>query len=412
MNMQRRVTAALIITASVMLSAGPSLAAEQDADAISATIQQRHLPTGVIMDPIFASPTSDQIVNYTRGGDSAIWTGHYLAAEAFRYQVTGDADAFSNVQTALNGIRSLRLVTGTNLLARALMPTDWPYASSIATQEAANGIFNGTIDGVSYDWVGNTSRDEYCGVFFGLGVAYDMVDDPGVKTFIQTEATELLSFLLKTGWTVIMPNFSISTSFLSRPDEMLSILQVASHINPAQFDSTYQSYRGKFGSLLAIPIAVDCSDVNSSYFKFNLDEICFYNLIRLETSSKYLKRYLKAYMILYDTVKNHGNAHFNMIARGVMGPNSTRDQQTSMLLDQWLERPRRDPTVNWTGKFPACGDDTACSPLPVPDRVPTDFLWQRSPFQLSGGGAGTIETAGIDYILPYWMARYYQVVSD
>ena len=44
------------------------------------------------------------------------------------------------------------------------------------------------------------------------------------------------------------------------------------------------------------------------------------------------------------------------------------------------------------------------------DRVNTDFLWQRSPFQLRGGGAGTIETAAIDYILPYWMARWYGVL--
>ena len=33
-------------------------------------------------------------------------------------------------------------------------------------------------------------------------------------------------------------------------------------------------------------------------------------------------------------------------------------------------------------------------------------------FQLDGGGSGLIEGAGIDYILPYWMARYYNVVSD
>ena len=32
---------------------------------------------------------------------------------------------------------------------------------------------------------------------------------------------------------------------------------------------------------------------------------------------------------------------------------------------------------------------------------------QRSPFQLAAGGAGIIESAGIDYILPYWMARFY-----
>jgi uncharacterized protein (TIGR03437 family) len=43
--------------------------------------------------------------------------------------------------------------------------------------------------------------------------------------------------------------------------------------------------------------------------------------------------------------------------------------------------------------------------------VPTDYLWQRSPFQLSGGGSGRVENAGIDYILPYWMARYYGVLG-
>ena len=63
-------------------------ATEADALAISANIQAIHVPYGTILDPIYASPTSSQIIGYTRCGDSAIWTGHYLAAEAFRYQVT------------------------------------------------------------------------------------------------------------------------------------------------------------------------------------------------------------------------------------------------------------------------------------------------------------------------------------
>jgi len=84
------------------------------------------------------------------------------------------------------------------------------------------------------------------------------------------------------------------------------------------------------------------------------------------------------------------------------------------LLQQWLQRPRRDLYRDWRGdpRYPACGDDRACSPIAVVDRINTDFLWQRSPFLLFGGGGGTIETAGIDYILPYWMARYYGVILD
>ena len=101
-----------------------------------------------------------------------------------------------------------------------------------------------------------------------------------------------------------------------------------------------------------------------------------------------------------------------MIDRGVNGPDATRDAQTLAILDQWLQRPRRDLYVDLRGQFPSCvSSDQSCDPLPVPLRVPTDFLWQRSPFQLVGGGSGLIESAGIDYILPYWMARLYGLTT-
>ncbi len=44
----------------------------------------------------------------------------------------------------------------------------------------------------------------------------------------------------------------------------------------------------------------------------------------------------------------------------------------------------------------------------------TDFLWQRSPYLLypDRRGNGTIETAAIDYLLPYWMARREGILSQ
>src|SRR5579864_8588521 len=110
-------------------------ASESDALSISANIQAIHVPFGTILDPIFAGPQSNQIVGYTRCGDSAIFTGHYLAAEAFRYNVTQSADALKNVNQALAGIKSLLDVTGTNLLARCLVPLNSPYAAGIQSEE-------------------------------------------------------------------------------------------------------------------------------------------------------------------------------------------------------------------------------------------------------------------------------------
>src|SRR5262249_46383543 len=143
-----------------------------------------------------------------------------------------------------------------------------------------------------------------------------------------------------------------------------------------------------------------------SYFKFNLDYIDLYNLIRLEASSA-KSIYQSAYGVLRDHTASHQNAFFNSIDLGLNGPNPARDSQTLVLLDGWLLRLRRDFGVELHGVVPVCGDQ-ACQPVPVWLRPPTDFLWQRSPFQLAVvGGAGIIESAGIDYILPYWMARYY-----
>ena len=93
-------------------------AAEHDALAVSANIQQRHMTIGTIADPIFVAPDSEEIAGYTRCGDSATWTGHYLAAEAFRYNVTRDPGALYNAWTALMGLRTLVYVTGNGLLAR------------------------------------------------------------------------------------------------------------------------------------------------------------------------------------------------------------------------------------------------------------------------------------------------------
>jgi len=385
--------------------------AEQDAVWISNNIQARHMPYGTIIDPVFATPASEEIVGYSRGGNSAIWTGHYLAAEAFRYRVTGSPEAFDNLRRALNGIRSLVDITGTDLLARCLIPTDSPYADAIITEEAGHGIFTGTWENKFYYWIGNTVRDEYTGVFFGLGVAYDFVENPEVRSAIRELVTRLLDFLLLNDWAVVMPDGGITTVFWVRPDQQLSFLQVGRQVNPDRFDSTYRKYRFWHAASVVAPISYDVVDDHNSYFKFNLNTITLYNLIRLEDSSFYRSVYMKAYDIMRRTTDDHGNAHFNMIDRALTGTTS-RDAETRNLLEDWLRRSRRDEWVDWRGdaRYPACGEDRACDPVSIVDRVRTDFLWQRSPFLLYGGGQGLIEGPGIDYILPYWMARYYGVL--
>ena len=372
---------------------------------ISKTIQAQHLPFGTVLSPVFASPDSNEIVSYSRCGDSAIWTGHYLAAESFRYAVTRSPESLAAARLALKGIRTLVDVTGSGrLLSRCVLRVDAPLSAGPRDEEKQHGEYRGSVDGVDYYWIADTSRDQYLGVIFGLSVAYDQLPDD--RPTIRAITTKLIDRLLEMNWSVIMPNGETSTVFWLRPDQELSILQVGRQVNKDRFAKPYEDLRRSAVGINA-PVQLESLNDHDSYFKFNLDAISIYNLLRLEEESPRRSDYIVMYRTFHSAIANHGNAFFNVIDRALIGPNATRDAETIRLMAQWLARPRRDFYVDLRGKYKACGDDRACDPVPVTERVRTDFLWQRSPYLLYGGGSGRIETPAIDFILPYWMGRYY-----
>src|SRR5258708_33544553 len=268
-----------------------------------------------------------------------------------------------------------------------------PYAASIQNEEAHNTIHQAP----PWIWVDNTSRDQVVGVFFGLGAAFDVVDDASVKASISDLATRLIGFISRHQWS---PNDDISNTFEVRPEELQMLLQVARHVNPANTVS---------GPFIVPPVETGVTvDVlsNSSYFKFNLDYMSFYQLVRLQDNGDNRG----AYKTLRNYTASHQNAFFNMIDRALGGPDAARDAETRTLLDQWLQRVNRDFYVDLTSKV-AVGGREACQPVPVPLRPPATFLWELDRFQLKRGGSAVMENAGVDYILPYWMARYYGVIA-
>jgi hypothetical protein len=380
------------------------------AEEVRLTLERRHLPHGTILDPIFTSPESNVVDHYTRGGDSAIWTGHYLAAEAYRFAVTRSPEALESVRSIVRAMRRLIDVTGTNLLSRLWLPADSPWADAIVREERQHRAYEATLDGKPVLWLGNTSRDQYMGAFFGLSVAYEWIDDTGLRAEIADIVTRALDFLLEKGWAVVMPDGESSTVFWQRVDQRLALLQVGRQVNDTRFSSAYRNERF-LGSLgVMAPVAFEVAEPHESYFKLNLVAIGMFCLIRGELSDTHRERYVDAYRLFRKTVDDHGNAHFDMINRALEGPDLPRDLRVERLLQAWTRRPRRDFHVDLRGRLAACGEDRACEAIPVEERVNTDFLWQRSPFLLYGGGDGFIESAGVDFLLPYWMGRAYGVL--
>ena len=54
----------------------------------------------------------------------------------------------------------------------------------------------------------------------------------------------------------------------------------------------------------------------------------------------------------------------------------------------------------------------ARSPLPPSQRAYEDFLWQRNPYKLGGGGDGDQQSPGLDFSEVYGLARYYGFLDE
>ncbi|MCI0527991.1 MAG: hypothetical protein L0Y56_11195, partial [Nitrospira sp.] len=72
---------------------------------LEAFIQKRHLTAdGLLAYGVsLASPTSEEVTGIAFS-DMAIWSGCYVAAQAFRYAVTGDPAVKSQVRRSIEGL--------------------------------------------------------------------------------------------------------------------------------------------------------------------------------------------------------------------------------------------------------------------------------------------------------------------
>jgi hypothetical protein len=51
-------------------------------------------------------------------------------------------------------------------------------------------------------------------------------------------------------------------------------------------------------------------------------------------------------------------------------------------------------------------------PRSVSERCPSSFMWQKTPYNVDcPGGDGTEVYPGVDYLVAYWMGRYYDLIA-
>jgi hypothetical protein len=180
-------------------------------------------------------PTYSNVLGLGGLGDSAIWTGTYLAAEALRLRATGAADARDNVIDLVETLHLWFNVSGhPGLLARFVAPTGGGHPVALYDLNCANPRTHCNVpyDGQSYDYIGHISRDQYQGVMLGYALAYEALGDQGEATraLIRDDVVELMDELMTERSVPIaityngtpIPAFNVTMRFTVLDPEMMS----------------------------------------------------------------------------------------------------------------------------------------------------------------------------------------------
>jgi hypothetical protein len=332
---------------------------------LEGAIAPRHLPYGAVLSLSLAPPLGRGRLAYETEEDSAIWTGHYLAAESMRSAATADAAALDRVKLALAGVKRLFDVTGDvavsdgkrwavtggpGVLSRTARPTDdpvdfaagslekrpcyyvdpeggwraggrvFPTYSSIPAGLKKSALGLQGIQPVGRVWEGHgcgsdhpISRDQYVGVLYGLTAAYALVPDATVHETARKLIVDALDFLIRRGnWNIrLAPANRIETNFMGDFPKQLAFLRLGKTVDPARYGALYDEV-APAAELAWIPDWFSIIDPIFQYYKFNLAHAAFQIALLLETDPSLRASYLRSYGVLWAAVRHHKNAYFDL----------------------------------------------------------------------------------------------------
>jgi len=399
------------------------------AESISDDINRIHMPFDTLLPAGFDQQGygNGNLVRYYDHGDSADWTGHYLAAEAIRYELTGDPRALAAAERAARGLQGCLDVAGGDLLSRCVVPMSSPFIVDI---QSKTDFFVGSVNGVPTGSTGDVSRDSYLGTTLGMSQAFMRV--PSLRARATNILSRNMSYLMANDWNAYMvgrPELSRASPFSQTPGVILFVSKAANLVDRPRFGATHDENM-QLASILWLNVWMSSREVHESYYKFQIagDEI--FGCASMETDPAAYRDYVKELVILEDAVGFHENAYTDTVFGAVIPAAATRKGpvvEDSLL--RWSLRPRRafpsditgDPTIAKASYAPPSYNPTglivtgppelfSLEPLPVERRVSGDFLWIKDPFELKSWDDPLKQYPGLDMVLPYWMARGYGLI--
>ncbi len=402
---------------------------EKKSAAFVERIRARHVRHGLTADSqlkISGDLSSNQMVSSDNDG---LWTAMYVAAECFRFKVTGDAKAREYARQGMQALLRLESITGI---------AGFPARSFIKKGEdiqPSDGEWHNTPDG-AWRWKGDTSSDEIVGHYFVYPLYYDLVADEAEKKTLAAALDRITNHILDhdyqlidldgkaTRWGWWGPN-----AIWDDPDELgLRALHLLAHLRSAMHVTQSETYRAKYQRHYDELISKHRYHLLARNQKINIpgkvnhsdDELAFlsyYPLLQYETDAALRQVYQESLERAWLIERPERNPLWNFIyAVGTDSKEFDRDASLRTLQEIPMDQ------IEWAVKNSVRNDvprddyadrhkrAQALTVLPYSE-LPM-HKWNGNPYQLDGGNGGRSEDDGAYFLLPYWLGRYHKLIGE
>ncbi len=391
---------------------------EYKANTIEQDLLRNHLTEDDLLKYRVYMPSDTSEVTQIDFGDTILFTSMYLSCLSFKYSITKDDDTKKQLEKEITALHKAMEITGKQgLLARYYGKEITPELAKISNHK---GLNHGIGNFKDYVWYGNTSKDQYIFFIHSLTLAYDLVDNEGLRALIRNDITSLADHLLKNGRLIDIDGSTARYSELSRkfPLNKLSLLQSAYHV------SGNEKYKKELKKEFNF---VDNFNWPLYFYRLSLKQyndvlavISYHNLIRLEQDPERRSFFLKDFRRCWrNKLRGSGNPLFDVMHEAIdsRSDHKARNELILCLEDFPLEKREHTIKIDVPSKSRFAlirmrFEKQAKEPVPIRLRPQVDSLWKKSSFSINFKGDGNIKNSGVDFLFVYWMARYYNLIRE
>jgi hypothetical protein len=393
-------------------------------------VAARHERQGYVAGCHLSRPGDLDSAVYRASDNDGLWTAMYVAAESYRYAVTGETEARERARRSMQALLFLEEVTPiSGFPARAVVLDD----KEVLRSDPERGEWHPFTlpDGRLGQWKGDTSSDEIVGHIYGLSIYHDLAADEADKKAIAATVTRIADHIVSHGYYLIDLDGKPTTWGIWAPNdlngdlyrmgdrglnslEILALLRAAHHVTgEARFLQSYHELIAAHG--YALNVVGQRHDV-PGHVNHSDDELAFlsyYPLLRYEDDPALRALYLRGLERAWQLERAERCPLWNFMYGALTGRHCDADAATAALAEIPLDLVYY--AVDQTGRLDvterAYADrhrhPQAERPLPWLERPL--MKWNGNPYNLRGGN-GVSEEAGTFWLLPYWMGRYYGFV--